>query len=308
MIRLPKIYRLGTSYTSHVLNSKVEITGKLDGSQFRIYKPSEGVLLYGSRNARWDVRKDYNKQFKPVVDLCLEYEDDILQAVPVGCTIFGEYIGKRNKHRIHYLTDEDLFIFNFFYDGIWYPADWISLPFPKVKQIVKDKVMSISDCLDLLKEISPDMYTHNNLVIPDEERMEGIVIKNYDPDFPSYSERFAKLVHPRFKEITSKMFPLDKEETKKESAFLKYALTRQRVEKCVWYLRENDDEFALHMNLMPKLMPLVLEDILREEIADWLLAKKPDVFHFKAFKKAIGSKVAHYLGLIIHDWLREENV
>ena len=305
IIKLPKIHSLGSSYTKHVLYGDIEITGKLDGSQFRIYKPSEGSLVYGSRNCTFNIEKDYNKSFKPPIDMCEEVKDELLKNMPVGCTCFAEYIGKRNQHKIHYFSEVDLRIFNYYYEDKWYPADWIRLPFSRVKQLYVGET-DIVGCMELMKQIDPTPYLRNDCVtMPDEDRIEGIVIKNYDPDFPSYSERFAKLVHLKFREAKSKMFPLSQKEHKKEQHFLDYTVTRNRGEKLVWYLKETDPEFNLSMGLMPKLIPLTLEDILKEEIVDWLLKKNPDTFHYKEFKKAIGGKVAHYLGLVIHDWLKE---
>lgn len=93
-LTFPKIFALGTPYTARLFNGPVEVTEKIDGSQFNFRLGTDGVLTMRSKGA--EVHPETaDKNFRPVVDWVLSIRDRL---VP-GAIYHGETLA-RPRHNI----------------------------------------------------------------------------------------------------------------------------------------------------------------------------------------------------------------
>jgi hypothetical protein len=96
VLTFPKIFALGTRYVERLFNGPVEVTEKIDGSQFNfmVANTPEGELIMRSKGAQvFPETKDAN--FKPVVEWVLSIQSKL---VP-GAIYHGETLS-RPRHNI----------------------------------------------------------------------------------------------------------------------------------------------------------------------------------------------------------------
>ena len=79
-LSFPKIWHVGAPQAERLFNGPVEITEKIDGSQFNFGKTAEGELIMRSKGAP-QIPGTTDKLFRPVVDWVLSIQDRIENGV-----------------------------------------------------------------------------------------------------------------------------------------------------------------------------------------------------------------------------------
>ncbi len=92
----PKIFALGNKVISHILNEEVEITEKIDGSQFS-FGVVEGELQMRSKGAVIHVG-NIQKMFQPAVDWVLSVEHLLTE----GIVFHGEVVSSKRHNVLTY--------------------------------------------------------------------------------------------------------------------------------------------------------------------------------------------------------------
>lgn len=93
----PKIHALGTRFIQNIFDGEVEVTEKIDGSQFKFGRTSEGELLLGSRNGML-YREVHDKLFAPAVSTVLSVECRLMP----GYVYYGETLAKPKHNVLNY--------------------------------------------------------------------------------------------------------------------------------------------------------------------------------------------------------------
>ncbi len=257
----PKILALGTRGTELLYDGPVEITEKLDGSQFSVGKiknelhmRSKGAIIYAETPP---------SMFKGAVDWALEYQ----HLIPNDCIIHGEYFSKPKHNSLEY-------------NGI--PSRGFAMfAVRKLPDLFlrHDEISTLADELDcgvipllfndiidkerLIAKIDMWLDMESSLGGPN---MEGIVVKNYNQTgliggmiLPILC---AKYVSEKFKEVHrtgwKKTNPTSMEQI---GAQLN---TEARWTKAIQYLRDSDELEGSPRDIGP-LLKRIQNDIDAEE-------------------------------------------
>jgi hypothetical protein len=203
MIRaFPKIFTLGQDCIKDLLLDEVEISEKVDGSQFDFAK-IEGVVYMRSKGAQIFPEQS-NSMFKKAVD----YVISIYDRLRPDCVYYSEYLMKPKHNVLHYskVPKNNLVLFGMStlngsfcksYSILKEGAD--ELDIDVVPLLFQGKVPSIDFLQGLLKTES---YLGGTTI-------EGIVIKNYQSTF-LFGEQvipimMGKYVTEKFKEVHRKV-------------------------------------------------------------------------------------------------------
>jgi len=98
MKKFPKIWHVGVEQVANILDGPVEITEKIDGSQFSFgwFRLSPGVFQYGMRSKNATIEQlAPNDMFRKAHDFAIEQAE----FVPQGHVIYGEYL-RKEKHNV----------------------------------------------------------------------------------------------------------------------------------------------------------------------------------------------------------------
>jgi len=225
----PKIFALGTGYIRDIFNGDVEITEKVDGSQFAfgnidgtVYMRSKGVLLSSPSQE--------GMFFEAVT-----YVDTIAARLPLGIVFFGEYLRRPRHNVLSYsrVPKNNIVLFGAITTSqeVIQELDYYAslLDIDRVPVLYKGTVSSKESIEKLLDRES---YLGGS-------KIEGIVVKNFsmhtvigDIKLPLMA---GKLVTERLKEVrvtrlSGKPHDLD--------SFIDSFRTDARWEKAVQHLRE----------------------------------------------------------------------
>ena len=94
--KYPKVQQLGSRYTKNIYEDEVEISEKLDGSQFR-WGLVDGHLVCCSKGAVIDIDKP-DGLFKPAVEHCKSIESNLEE----GFVYIGETLSKPKHNTLKY--------------------------------------------------------------------------------------------------------------------------------------------------------------------------------------------------------------
>ena len=230
----PKISHLGTKYVSTIFDEDVEITEKIDGSQFCFGKV-EGEVVMRSKGA--EIFPDNPpKMFSKAVDVVLNLD------LPEGIAFYGEYLSKP-KHNI------------LAYERV--PKNHIALF--GVLDIARDTMfnlrMGLAEWADKFglgvvpllysgpadADLAIKLLDHDSIL--GNTKIEGVVVKNYKDCFIAdrvYPIMAAKYVSERFKEVHSKSWSKTHTGKGKWETLIDNYRTEARWQKAVQHLRDND--------------------------------------------------------------------
>lgn len=171
MIRsFPKVFAIGTKYISDIFNGEVEVSEKIDGSQFNFGKTMDGVLWFKSRNKQLFIEDP--QMFSLAIQHVLKIKEQIGYGVAYHC----EYLMKPKHNTICYgrVPHNNLIMFGCSRDdGSFignYEAWAEAIEIESVPIFFKGKIESIEELKLLLERES----------VLGNSKVEGIVIKNYN--------------------------------------------------------------------------------------------------------------------------------
>lgn len=243
--------------------SAVEITEKIDGSMFGFAK-IEGVMAFRSKE------RQINPLQANMFQLAVNYLLSIQERIPEGYTFYAEYLQKKKHNRIAYerLPKNYLYLFAVkSADGEWGQVK----PFASLLDIEPPHFVP--------REVEGDSILGG--------KREGIVIKQYEPEFV-----VAKIVRPDFNEIKSKTI---KNGTKWEEYCSNYK-TEARWLKAIQHLRDQD-LLTGDMSDIGKIIPEINKDI-KEEETERIKSDMWTIFHKDILRSATQGFPEWYRGYL----------
>lgn len=263
----PKIFALGTTYIRDIFLDDVEVTEKVDGSQF-VFGRVDGELRMRSKGAEVRI-EDHPKMFREAVD----YVSSL--ALPDGVVYFCEYL-QRPKHNVlkyDRVPKNHLCLFAAYdtargfcssRDVIVYEAAALGIdPVPLLRA---GRVESVEDLKGFMEQTS---YLGG-------PKVEGVVVKNYARPFLLGGQPIplmaGKFVSEAFKEVHRSSWKQEHTGRGKWETFVESYRSEARWAKAVQRLREAGTLTGTPADI-GRLMAEVKRDVLeeeREEIASFL--------------------------------------
>jgi hypothetical protein len=234
----PKIFTIGQDYIADIFKESVEITEKIDGSQFGFGKVN-GELFCRSKGKQIFFANP-EKMFSLAVDHVLRIES----LIPDNTIFYAEYLQKPKHNILAYnrIPVNHLILFGKSgindafspaYSDLTYWAEKLNIE--AVPIIYDGRIHDSNDLFDLLK-------TRSILGAVD---VEGIVVKNYKRPFllggAVLPLMAGKLVSEKFKEKHEKDWKKENTGRGKWETFKEQFCTEARWEKAIQHLRDSGE-------------------------------------------------------------------
>lgn len=259
----PKIFALGTDYIKDIFDGEVEVTEKIDGSQFAFMKSGDQIL---TRSKGAIIYQDScPKMFKKAVEYV--YELSAADKLPSEMCFYGEVLDtpKHNSLTYNRVPKHNIILFGVMwvkrqamldYNALEHWGRLLDLEFvPRLRQGVV-KSMAELQCL---------MEFESVLGGP---KVEGVVVKNYNKPFLLGGQPIpvmaGKLVSEGFKEVNRKKWDGDKPSNRYKE-FCDSFRTEARWEKAIQHLNEQGKLNNAPNDIGP-LMKEINCDIISEEV------------------------------------------
>lgn len=267
-MKFPKIFQLGTKYIDNIFADEVEITEKIDGSQFRFGKIN-GELFVASKNQELYFDNP-TKMFKEGVEYIKSIEDKI----PDNIIFFAEYLQKRKHNSLEYnrIPKNNLILFGVcdtneqFDDNIEYWAKELDIESVPVIFKGNKKQETITFVEELLERES----------VLGKAKIEGVVVKNYHQTVLVGGQvmpiAMGKYVSEKFKEVHKKSWGKENNNKIRLSMFAESFQTEARWKKSVQRLRDEDklEETPRDIGLLLKEINIDIIEEEEENIKEWL--------------------------------------
>lgn len=256
----PKIFAIGSPHIPHLFHDEVEVTEKIDGSQF-VFGKIDGELVMRSKGAML-VAEAPQAMFKEAV----EYVVSIAHKLPNNIVYYCEYLQKPKHNILAYdlIPTNHLALFGCAtiagefitsYDGLYKEAQLLNISV--VPLLFRGKI-------DDHEQLSNLLDTESML---GGQKIEGVVVKNYTPFLLGgqvINVTSGKYVSERFKELHQKNW--SKEHTKGGAwdVFCSQFNSPARWEKAILHLKEVG-ELEHSPRDIGKLIKEIQDDITSEE-------------------------------------------
>lgn len=263
----PKIFAIGSDYICDIFKEPVEITEKVDGSQF-VFGKFDDQVMYRSKG-KMIYEGSVDKMFEIAVSNV--HELDSLRLLENGVAYFCEYL-QRPKHNVlgyESTPKRHLALFGMTIDGSFVKdhadleVEANRLGIEVAPLIYSGKVASADMLLDMLDRES----------FLGGQQIEGVVVKNYHRPFLLGGQPIplmaGKYVSEAFKERHQKDWKKGKDHFQ---LFKDSFRTEARWEKAVQHLRDNGDLENAPRDI-GKLIKEIQTDIVaehEEDIRNWL--------------------------------------
>lgn len=259
----PKIFSIGSPYIPHLFKGNVEVTEKIDGSQFNFGLDSTNNLILRSKGKDIFV-EDPEKMFQKAIDYVVSIDEKIKSHFPPETYVYTEFLSKPKHNVLQYqrIPKNHLMVFAAYFAGIGF------VDYQRLKEI--SGVLDL-EVVPLLFEGEIKNVNEVNHLLEHEsglggEKVEGIVVKNYtqtvfiaDQVFPS----LGKFVREQFKERHKTEWK-EKEGKGKWQTFLESFRTEARFGKAVQHLTEKG-ELTFTPADIGKLLVELKRDLVEEE-------------------------------------------
>ena len=231
-----KIFAIGTEYIKDIFKEDVEITEKIDGSQFCFGKIDNELFLRSKGRQIFPESPD--KMFEIAVDYVLSVQDRI----PDNTVYYCEYLAKPKHNVLVYgrVPKNNLILFGVSdgrekfvnsHEELKEKADEIEIE--AIPLVYKGKIKKAEEIFDLIKKES----------ILGGVDMEGIVVKNYSRQFLLGERPIAlmagKYVSEKFKEVHQSTWGKEKTHKGKFEVFKDSFRTEARWDKAIQHLRDD---------------------------------------------------------------------
>lgn len=256
----PKIFALGTSYVQDIFSGSVEVTEKLDGSQFGFGKIN-GELHFRSKGRELHPEV-LDKMFNPPVN----YIISIGHILPDNTIFYGEILNKPKHNVLAYERTPRNGI------ALFGCCDASHTTFYCHNELTLYAKIFDIDVVPLVYEGSLKMYLDVMNLMDRESylgatKVEGLVVKNYTQAFLLGGQPIpfmaGKLVSEKFKEV-AKGWSKDNTSKGKWQSFVESFKTEARWEKGVQHLRD-DGKLTVSLKDIGPLIKEVQTDIAAEE-------------------------------------------
>lgn len=256
----PKIFAIGTDYIRDLFLDDVEVTEKIDGSQFA-FGIINGQLEMRSKGARL-YPESHDKMFAQAVD----YVQQIQHRLPPNMAFYAEYLKSPKHNTLKYgrIPKNHLMLFGAIHVNtqvcIKDTAGWaIELDIENVPVFHVGKINSLVDLVGFMDRTS----------VLGDAKIEGIVIKNYFRPFLLGGQPIpvmaGKFVSEHFKEVHRDRWGTEEKGKSRMEVFFESFRTPARWEKTVQRLTE-DGQLERDPRDIGKLIKAVHLDIQAEEM------------------------------------------
>lgn len=269
----PKIFHVGDRYTTRLFDGPVEITEKVDGSQFVFGKDEAGKLLIRSKGKVMYLEAP-EQMFQEAVD----YVQSIESILPRGVFYYSEYLKKPKHNTLAYSTTpkHHLALFGVSFGTTTFinvHADLCAhaamLDIDVVPCLHSGEVDKESLHDSLLSLLDTDSYLGGT-------KIEGVVVKNYAQDALTgrciIPVLMGKFVSEAFKEKHQKTWTAENTARGGWAAFCESHRSEARWTKAVQHTRDNGN-LLLEPKDIGGLIKEIQRDIIEEEkdcIKDYL--------------------------------------
>lgn len=255
----PKIFAIGTTYIKDIFKHDVEVTEKLDGSQFG-FGLIDGELICRSKGQILNLENP-EKLFTEGVS----YIKSIKDKLPENIMFYGEYFKKPKHNTLAYDRIPRYHIMLF--GAMNYPSEEFVVDYHKYADLLNLETVPVIYRGNIS---SPDMLKEmlNRTSVLGGAKIEGVVVKNYRQTVMIGGQPIpimaGKFVSEAFKEVHRGRW--GKEETKgsKWENFVSSFRTEARWQKAIIHLEEKG-ELENSPKDIGKLIPEIQNDITEEE-------------------------------------------
>lgn len=255
----PKIFVIGKDYIRDIFNEDVEITEKIDGSQFSFGRIG-GKLYIRSKGAQLFIDNPEGMFVEGI-----SYVEQIQDKVPDNMIFYCEYLKKRKHNTLFYdrVPKNHLILFGVMRADEKFSGrltHWsMELEIERVPLIYQGKISSSDEILKMLDQES----------ILGGPKIEGVVVKNYSRPFLLGGQPIplmaGKFVSDSFKEVHRERWGKEEKSKGRMQMFFESFKTEARWEKAVQHLRE-EGQIENEPRDIGKLFKAVNIDIETEEM------------------------------------------
>ena len=259
----PKIFAIGSPYIPHLFKGSVEVTEKIDGSQFTFGLDSKKNLVLRSKGKDIYI-DDPEKMFQEAIDYVVSIGEKMKGQFPPETFFYTEFLRKPKHNVLQYkrIPNNHLVLFAAYFAGTGYAE------YQKLKELsgmldIEVVPLLLEGEIKTVEELKHLLERESGL---GGETVEGIVVKNYkqtvfvaDQVFPS----LGKFVREQFKERHKTEWK-GKEGKGKWQTFLESFRTDARWRKAVQHLADKG-ELAYAPSDIGKLMAELKKDVVDEE-------------------------------------------
>jgi hypothetical protein len=254
----PKIFALGTKYIADIFNNEVEVTEKIDGSQFSFGK-FNGVI--GCRSKGCELYFDNPEgMFKKGI----EYVQSIADKLPDNTWYYGEFLGSRKHNILAYDREpkNNIILFAVCDNKLNFrpptDEDCDLLQVERVPVLFKGKVEDL-EMFNKLLDIESVLGG---------QKVEGVVVKDYSREMMIGGQVIplmsGKYVSEDFKEKHQTGWDKEHRAKGRIDLFLEQFATEARWHKAIQHLRERG-ELDESPRDIGKLMKEINQDVTEEE-------------------------------------------
>lgn len=235
----PKIFAVGTMYIENIFDSEVEITEKVDGSQYTFGK-IDGELYMRSKGKQL-FPETTDKMFETAIDYTLSIQDKIKD----NTTYYCEYLKRPRHNALRYLRTpkNNLILFGVSnskthkfisdYKELKKYADEINIE--TVPLLFKG---TINNADELFKMLETDSILGG-------VKVEGVVVKNYKNAFLLGGQPIplmaGKYVSEKYKEVHRSSWGKEHTGKGRWETFKESFRTEARWDKAIQHLKENSE-------------------------------------------------------------------
>lgn len=256
----PKIFTLGTVYVADIFNGEVEITEKIDGSQFSFGKV-DGELFIRSKGARL-FPENPNGMFKKGIEYVVSIKDRLPDDLVFNC----EYLGKPKHNVLAYdrTPKNNLILFgvskkdsSYINEEAYLEKYSELLDIEHVPVLFKGKIDNPEKIKEIIEKVS----------VLGGQNMEGCVVKRFvpfmfgDQIMPLMS---GKYVSEKFKEVHRSDWKKDHTATGGWQSFCQGYKSEARWNKAIQHLRDKGELDGSPKDIGP-LLKEISRDIIEEE-------------------------------------------
>ena len=229
----PKIFTLGQKYISNIFDDEVEVTEKIDGSQFAFTKVGN-ELKFRSKGREFIVP---DKMF----EIAVQSVEAVQDYIPNDIIFYGEYLQKPKHNVLTYsnVPQGNICIFgamnssSVFMDRQKLELYCEDMGFDVVPIVYKGKLTSPEQVKDFLERES---YLGG-------AKIEGVVVKNYAKSLLVRGQVLpitcGKYVSEAFKEVHGKSWSTEHTSKGNWESYIKTYQTEARWQKALQHLRDN---------------------------------------------------------------------
>jgi len=263
----PKIFHIGDTYIPNLFKGKVEITEKIDGSQWVIGIDENSNFRYRSKGKEW-TNTAIDNMFYEAYTQTLARENILREKFPQPVYLYMEYL-KSPKHNV--LKYNNIPKNNFALFGAYIKDKFID-NYEHLKEIA---LLLDIDIVPLLYygELKGTMEEINKFLETESYlggcKIEGIVIKNYNQVAMIKNSiiipiSMGKYVSEKFKEKHKTEWKRDFTSKGKLELFIESFRTEARWNKAIQHLKEKG-ELECSVRDIGKLIQEIKNDLLEEE-------------------------------------------